>query len=423
MKKWVKLKSGKSKKVRKFYPLVYRDEIELVSPSVNDGDLTVLLDEKGKFLAWGTYSAKSHVAFRVLTLRDEPIDSEFFARRFQKALAQRKNLMTVTNAFRLVHAEADFLPGLIVDCYADALVVQVRTKGMEKLRKLWFEPLVELLKPKGVYERSDMESRKEEGLSPFTGLLLGDIPERVEIFEHGLKFLVDVKRGLKTGFYLDQRDNRKLVQDLIQPNERLLDLFAYTGAFSIHAAVKGAECVAIEQHQHLVDLGREQASLNGVKVDFRCGNVFEELPKLQKEGQKFDFIVIDPPAIAKSENQVSSLKKAIHRVVSGALLILNPGGRMLVCTCVYHMDWDDLIETVRFAASDVGVPLRLLAQTTQASDHPIRLHIPESQYLRCLLLQRDIEVPDHKSIDKLKNSAKHIQGVTRKPEREQNCQG
>ncbi len=389
MRKWVKLKPGKSKKVRKFYPLVYRDEVADVSPSVEDGDLTVLLDEKGKFLAWGTYSEKSHVAFRVLTLNDEPIDSDFFASRFRSALAQRRHLQGVTNALRLVHAEADFLPGLIVDCYAEILVVQVRTKGMERLKNFWLEPLIELMQPKGVYERSDMEGRKEEGLTPFKGLLYGSVPERVEIFEHRLSFLVDVKEGLKTGFYLDQRDNRKLVQSLVQPSEQFLDLFAYTGSFSIYAAAKGAECTAVEQHQHLVELGIEQAGLNGVKVDFRCGNVFEELPKLATEGKQFDFIIIDPPAIAKSEKQLSSLKKAIHRVVKDSLRILRPGGRILVCSCVYHMDWSDLIETVRFAASDMEVPLRLLAQTTQASDHPIRLHIPESQYLRCLLLQRD----------------------------------
>ncbi len=389
MRKWVKLKPGKSKKVQKFYPLVYKDEVADVSPSINDGDLVALLDEKGKFLAWGTYSAKSHVAFRTLTLNDEPIDREFFLRRFLSALAQRRHLQTITNAFRLVHAEADFLPGLIVDSYADILVVQVRTKGMERLRSLWLEPLIDLTQPKGIYERSDMEGRREEGLTPFKGLIYGSVPDKVEIVEHGLRFLVDVKQGLKTGFYLDQRDNRKLVQSLVQPGERFLDLFAYTGAFSIYASAKGADCVAIEQHQHLVELGIEQAKLNSVMVNFRCGNVFEELPKLAEEGQRFDFIVIDPPAIAKSEKQLPSLKRAIHRIVKDSLQILRPGGRMLVCSCVYHMDWTDLIETVRFAASDMEVPLRLLAQTTQAGDHPIRLHIPESQYLRCLLLQRD----------------------------------
>ncbi len=389
MRKWVKLKAGKSKKVQKFYPLVYRDEVAEVSPSVEDGDLATLLDERGKFLAWGTFSAKSHVAFRVLTLQDEPVDRDFFANRLQKAFEQRKHLREITNAVRLVHAEADFLPGLIVDRYDEFAVIQVRTKGMERLRDLWFEPLLELLKPRGVYERSDMEGRKEEGLTPFKGLLYGTIPERIEIVEHGLRFLVDVERGLKTGFYLDQRDNRKLVSELVQPGEQFLDLFAYTGAFSVYAATKGAECTAIEQHKHLVELGLEQAKLNGMKVNFRCGNVFEELPKLASEGRKFDFIVIDPPAIAKSEKQIASLRKAIHRVVSDSLRVLKPGGRMLVCTCVYHMDWSDLIETVRFAASDLNVPLRILAQTTQATDHPIRLHIPESQYLRCLLLQRD----------------------------------
>ncbi len=389
MRLWVKLKHGKDKKVRCFYPLVFRDEVSDVAPAVSDGDIVALLDAKGRWIAWGTYSAKSRIAVRVLTLQDEPIDQEFFARRLQSALDQRKPLTKVTNAYRVVHAEADFLPGLVVDKYADIVVVQVRTTGMERLQPLWFEPLRELLKPRGIYERSDMEARKEEGLAPTKRLLWGEVPNLVEICEHGLRFLVDVQQGLKTGFYLDQRENRKKTQELVQPNERFLDLFAYTGAFSLYAAAKGAECVAVEQHPHLVALGEQQAALNGVKVQFRCGNVFEELPRLAEEGQTFDVIVIDPPAIAKREEQVPSLRKAIYRVVRDALPLLAPGGRIVVCSCVYHMDWSDLMESVRFAASDLGVPLRLLAQWTQDLDHPIRLHIPETQYLRCVVLQKD----------------------------------
>ncbi len=389
MRQWVKLKPGKEKKVRHFYPSVYREEVSEVAPSVNDGDLVAVLDTKGKWLAWGTYSSKSHIAIRVLSTTDERIDTEFFVRRFQQAAALRQHLISVTNAYRVVYGEADFLPGLIVDKYADTVVVQVRTRGMERLRPLWFDALLAVLQPQSVYERSDMEGRREEGLVPVKGTLYGEVPERIEINEHGLRFFVDVRQGLKTGFFLDQRDNRKRMQEMVQPGERFLDLFAYTGAFSLYAAAKGAECIAIEQQPHFVALGQEQARLNGLEVMFRCGNVFEELPKLVQEKQTFDVVVIDPPAIAKREAQLPSLRKAIYRVVRDTLPLLRPGGRMLVCACVYHMDWSDLWESVRFAASDLQVPLRVLAQWTQGSDHPIRLHIPETQYLRCLLLQRD----------------------------------
>ncbi len=389
MRQWVKLKPGKEKKVRHFYPSVYREEVSEVAPSVNDGDLVAVLDTKGKWLAWGTYSSKSHIAIRVLSTTDERIDTEFFVRRFQQAAALRQHLVSVTNAYRVVYGEADFLPGLIVDKYADTVVVQVRTRGMERLRPLWFDALLAVLQPQSVYERSDMEGRREEGLVPVKGTLYGEVPERIEINEHGLRFFVDVRQGLKTGFFLDQRDNRKRMQEMVQPGERFLDLFAYTGAFSLYAAAKGAECIAVEQQPHFVALGQEQARLNGLKVMFRCGNVFEELPKLVQEKQTFDVAVIDPPAIAKRETQLPSLRKAIYRVVRDALPLLRPGGRMLVCACVYHMDWSDLWESVRFAASDLQVPLRVLTQWTQGSDHPIRLHIPETQYLRCLLLQRD----------------------------------
>ena len=388
-KRWLKLKRGKDKKVRKFYPFVYRDEVADIAPTVGDGDIVCLLDADGRFVAWGTYSATSHIAFRTLTLNDEPIDRNFFLARLKEALRLRQSLVSTTDAFRLVHAEGDFLPGLIVDRYGDILVVQVRTLGMERLKPLWLDALLELLSPKGIFERSDMEGRQEEGLPPAKGLLYGEVPERVEIHEDGLRFLVDVRDGLKTGFYLDQRDNRRLMRSLVRPGERFLDLFAYTGAFAIHAAKAGADCVAIEQLPSAVALWREQGALNGVTVEFRCGNAFDELPKLAAEGRRFDAVVIDPPAIAKSKREVASLKWAIWKLVHGILPMLKEGGRLLVCTCTYHMDWATLTEAVRLAASDRHVPLRLLTQTTQSPDHPIRLHFPESQYLRCLLLQRD----------------------------------
>jgi 23S rRNA (cytosine1962-C5)-methyltransferase len=387
--RWVKLQPGKDKKVRHFYPFVFRDELAGVGPQVNDGDLVRLLDTDGRFVAWGTYSATSRIAFRTLTLNDEPIDRAFFVARLQAAWQRRQPLMTVTNAFRVVHAEADFLPGLIVDRYADTVVVQVRTLTMERLKPLWLEPLVELFRPQGVLERSDMEGRREEGLPPVKQALYGTVPPRVDIVEHGLRFLVDVWDGLKTGFYLDQRDNRKLMQTLVRPGERFLDLFAYTGAFAIYAAKTGAESVAVEQRPSAIAVGQEQARFNGVTVAFRCGNVFDELPRFFAEGARFDAVVIDPPAIAKSKRELDSLKWAIWKLVHGVLPLLNDGGRMLVCTCTYHMDWTTLMEAVRLAASDRRVPLRVLMQTTQSLDHPVRLHLPESQYLRCLLLQRD----------------------------------
>ncbi len=226
MRQWVKLKPGKEKKVRHFYPSVYREEVSEVAPSVNDGDLVAVLDTKGKWLAWGTYSSKSHIAIRVLSTTDERIDTEFFVRRFQQAAALRQHLISVTNAYRVVYGEADFLPGLIVDKYDDT-VVQVRTRGMERLRPLWFDALLAVLQPQSVYERSDMEGRREEGLVPVKGTLYGEVPERIEINEHGLRFFVDVRQGLKTGFFLDQRDNRKRMQEMVQPGERFLDLFGF----------------------------------------------------------------------------------------------------------------------------------------------------------------------------------------------------
>lgn len=389
MEKWIKLRSGKEKKLRNFYPFIFRDEILEIGPTVEDGDIVLALDNKARFVAIGTYSSCSHIAFRSFSLQEEVIDKNFFAKRIEAALQLRQSLSSQTNAYRLVHAEADFLPGLLVDKYGDILVVQVRSKGMERLQSQWLEPLIEIIKPLGVYERSDMESRAEEGLRPIHRVLYGQIPELIEIEENGLRFLVDIRKGLKTGYYLDQRDNRALIRALIKPGQSLLDLFAYTGAFSIYGASAGAIAVAIEQYPYMVEIGKMQAKLNDVDVKFLCGNVFELLPTLQAHGNEFDFIIIDPPAIAKGKGKVASLKKMIYKICYETLPILRPRGKMLICSCAYHMGWDQLIEAIRFAANERQLPLRILKQCTQPIDHPVRIHIPESHYLRCLLVERD----------------------------------
>jgi 23S rRNA (cytosine1962-C5)-methyltransferase len=283
-----------------------------------------------------------------------------------------------------VFSESDGLPGLIVDQYADYLVVQVRTLGMERLRELWLPTLIEQLEPKGVIERSEMASRAEEGLEPFAGVLHGDAPELIEIEESGLTFLVPTDAGRKTGFYLDQRENRRRLAAQVRPGERVLDLFCYTGAFALYAARAGAHAVGVDILPDAIDLAEVHARRNRLEAHWIVENAFDWLPQAAEQGAQFDWIVLDPPAIAKRQDQKDSLRWAIWKLVYHALPLLSEGGRLVVCSCAYQLSLAEMLDTVRLAATDRTTPLFLEEITFQAPDHPYLLQFPESLYLKCL---------------------------------------
>jgi 23S rRNA (cytosine1962-C5)-methyltransferase len=380
----VKIVGGREKKLQHGYPWVQRGEISEVLGAPTPGALVRIVNFRNETLGIGTYNPQSRFPVRLLTTADEPIDRAFFERRLEHALRHRQRVVQDTNAMRLVFSEADGLPGLIVDQYADYLVVQVRTMGMERLRELWLPTLIEQLEPKGVIERSEMASRAEEGLEPFAGVLHGDAPELIEIEESGLLFLVPTDAGRKTGFYLDQRENRRRLAAQVRPDERVLDLFCYTGAFALYAARAGAHAVGVDILPDAIDLAEVHARRNRLEAHWIVENAFDWLPQAAEQGAQFDWIVLDPPAIAKRQDQKDSLRWAIWKLVYNALPLLTEGGRLVVCSCAYQLSLTEMLDTVRLAATDRAIPLFLEEITFQAPDHPYLMQFPESLYLKCL---------------------------------------
>jgi 23S rRNA (cytosine1962-C5)-methyltransferase len=380
----VKIVGGREKKLQHGYPWVQRGEISEVLGAPTPGALVRIVNFRNETLGIGTYNPQSRFPVRVLTTADEPIDRAFFEQRLERALRHRQRVVQDTNAMRLVFSESDGLPGLIVDQYADYLVVQVRTLGMERLRELWLPTLIEQLEPKGVIERSEMASRAEEGLEPFAGVLHGDAPELIEIEESGLTFLVPTDAGRKTGFYLDQRENRRRLAAQVRPGERVLDLFCYTGAFALYAARAGAHAVGVDILPDAIDLAEVHARRNRLEAHWIVENAFDWLPQAAEQGAQFDWIVLDPPAIAKRQDQKDSLRWAIWKLVYNALPLLSEGGRLVVCSCAYQLSLAEMLDTVRLAATDRTIPLFLEEITFQAPDHPYLLQFPESLYLKCL---------------------------------------
>jgi 23S rRNA (cytosine1962-C5)-methyltransferase len=380
----VKIVGGREKKLQHGYPWVQRGEISEVLGAPTPGALVRIVNFRNETLGIGTYNPQSRFPVRVLTTADEPIDRAFFEQRLERALRYRQRVVQDTNAMRLVFSESDGLPGLIVDQYADYLVVQVRTLGMERLRELWLPTLIEQLEPKGVIERSEMASRAEEGLEPFAGVLHGDAPELIEIEESGLTFLVPTDAGRKTGFYLDQRENRRRLAAQVRPGERVLDLFCYTGAFALYAARAGAHAIGVDILPDAIDLAEVHARRNRLEAHWIVENAFDWLPQAAEQGAQFDWIVLDPPAIAKRQDQKDSLRWAIWKLVYHALPLLSEGGRLVVCSCAYQLSLAEMLDTVRLAATDRTIPLFLEEITFQAPDHPYLLQFPESLYLKCL---------------------------------------
>ncbi|KAB2879191.1 class I SAM-dependent rRNA methyltransferase [bacterium] len=395
----VRLKEKKDKKIRNNYLWIFRDDVSTQfkdRDTIENGSIVEVYDSENKFLAIGTYNSQSHILVRILSKQNIAVDKSFFLHRIKKAVQFRDNQKINSDARRLIHAEADMLPGLMVDQFGDYLVMQIRSLGMEKFKKEIVEILVELVKPKGIYERSDMESRAEEGLDKCAGTVYGEVPASIEIFENDMKFLVDAIKGHKTGFYLDQRDNRDFVRSLIKPNQKALDLFSYTGAFTVALAKAGAIVTAIDLDPDVVGFAKENVQLNGVekKCEFLTCDVFEfldEQTELQKteagKVQKYDLIVIDPPAIAKRKEGMEKLKWAYWKLLLNSLKLLNTGGHIVLSSCAYHMSTDLMREAGRYASADLGVRLRVVHTSYQPPDHPHILQIPETLYLKTIFFQ------------------------------------
>lgn len=389
----VYLAKGRQKRVEEGHPWIYQTEIERVEGEFSPGDVVDVADHRGRFLARGYINPRSTIAVRIFTRRPEEIDRDFFRRRILSAWEFRQRIFLPgqqeTDALRVIYGEADFLPGLIVDKFADYLVVQTLTLGIDRWKPVLVDLLQEILQPKGIFERNDASVRLREGLDLSKGWLSGEGDPRVVIQEHGLRFYVDLAGGQKTGYYLDQRENRAAIRHLVS-GARVLDCFCYTGAFALHAAKYGArEVLGIDFSEEAVNLARENASLNGLadRCAFFVGNAFDELRSLERSGAAFDVIVLDPPAFTKSRATLENALRGYKEINLRAMRLLPRGGFLVTCCCSYHVSESLFLEVVRDAARDARRALRLVELRRQAPDHPVLLGYDESYYLKCLILQ------------------------------------
>jgi len=396
--KRVTLKQGREKPVVNRHPWIFSGAIRRVEEGAIDGDLVWVLDSQGQYLATGSLNRRSQIVVRLLTWdAEEPVDRGFWRRRLDRAIAGRAGLVAdpSTTAFRLVYAEADGMPGLVVDRYGDWLVMQCLTLGMARHRDEIVALLAEpglfqghgLPRPMGIYGRDDVDVRRKEGLALESGLLWGaEPPDLVEIMEHGRRFLVDLKGGHKTGFYLDQRDNRLRTAPLCC-NARVLNAFAYTGAFSVYAGLVGAqEVVNVDTSAGALGLAERNLALNGCPgQQMVVGDVFQVLREYREAGRVFDLVILDPPKFAASQGQVMRASRGYKDINLLAMQLLRPGGTLVTFSCSGLVN-ADLFQKIVFGASlDAGRDVQILERLDQGPDHPVLLAFPESAYLKGLI--------------------------------------
>ena len=382
------LMPGKEKRVLAGHPWIFRSDIAVVEGSFTPGDVVQVFSSRGRFLAKAYYNPASQIALRVMTLRDEPVDRDFIHRRIREAVDYRRTFADLRSC-RLVFAESDRLPALIVDSFGDCLVLQCLALGMERFKEAAVEALVEALHPKGVYERSDVPVRLLEGMEEKTGILYGEVPDRVEMTENGIRFLVDVKQGQKTGFFLDQKENRAAIAPFVK-DKRVLDCFTHTGSFALHAGHYGAaEVTGVDISAQACAFAAENAALNGLSdtVHFVEANAFDLLSEASRRGEQYDVIILDPPAFTKTKSMVERAVRGYKEINLRAMKMLPDGGYLVTCSCSQHIVPEQFREIVRSAALDARVQLRQVEFRTQGRDHPILPSAPETQYLKCAIYQ------------------------------------
>lgn len=386
----ITLHKGEDRRVRSGHPWVFSNEIAQIAGERIPGEAAELHDANGAFIGTGYYNPHSLISFRLLSHERADIDSpEFFAERLRTALAHRQGIYPQLNTFRVTHGEGDYLPGLVVDKYGDYLSIQLLTFGMESRCSLIVEALTEIFRPRGIIARNDAAVRGLEGLQEGVEVLYGEIPERIEVEEHGIRLQVDLKSGQKTGHFLDQKENHLLLEGLCEGKD-VLDCFSYSGSWGMHAAKFGARSVTCLDISALaVGLVRENARLNGFDriVSAEEVDVFERLREYKGSGRRFDVIVMDPPAFVKSRKALKEAEKGYLTINRRALELLNPGGYLISCSCSFHMGRELFHDLLTKASQLARRDVRFIQWGRQAPDHPVLLSVPETEYLKCAVLQ------------------------------------
>lgn len=372
-------------RVRRGHLWIYRSDVADID--AEGGSVVTVQDERRNFIGQALYSDASQIALRFVTLTKDEIDREWWRRRLLEAAARRA-IPGDTNAYRLIYSEGDLLPSLIVDRYDDVLVMQTLSQGTESLKQTFAEILIEEFHPRAVIERNDARVRELEGLPLISATVYGDAPEEFEILQHGLRFVVSPGAGQKTGSFLDQRENRLAARAAAQltGRRRALDCFTFNGAFALHLASVCESVIGIDISADAVAAAKQNAQLNELSnVEFREANVFDALRELESAGEKFDVIVLDPPAFAKNRASLKSAVRGYKEINLRGLKLLNEGGVLITCTCSYHVAEDLFLEILHEAAVDSRRRVQLLEKRMQASDHPVLLGMPETYYLKCVI--------------------------------------
>ncbi|WP_352399665.1 class I SAM-dependent rRNA methyltransferase [Anaerotignum sp.] len=390
----VTIKKGEGRMLKAGGLWIFDNEIATASEDITNGELVSVLDFDGYPLGTGFYNKNSKITIRMVTRdKNTVIDNDFLRRRVEAAWEYRKKTVD-TSSCRLIFGEADFLPGLIIDKFAGILVVQSLALGIDKMKDTIITLLVETLekdgvKIQGIYERSDAKVRLQEGMERTKGFLSQPFDTKVEIVENGVKYIVDVADGQKTGFFLDQKYNRAAIHKLCKGAD-VLDCFTHTGSFALNAGIAGAKSVlGIDASQLAVDQATENATLNGLEdvVHFQCEDVFELLPRLEAEGRKFDVIILDPPAFTKSRNSIKNAVKGYREINLRAMKLIKDGGFLATCSCSHFMSYELFTQTIGQAANNVHKRLRQVEYRTQSPDHPILWAADESYYLKFYIFQ------------------------------------
>jgi len=377
-------KKGEAR-VRRGHPWVFRSDISHADHA-DPGSVVRVLSSQNRPLGFAFFSSRSEITLRMIQ-RGESLPDSFLRDRIAAAIRWRDAVAPGAEACRLVHGEGDGLPSLIVDRYRDHLVVQTLSQATDRLKGEIVTALQDLLDPAGILERNDPRVRALEGLDRKVGVLAGEVPETLEVTENGVRFEVDLRKGQKTGLFLDQRENHAVARTYARG--RVLDGFTYNGGFALHVAPQASEVLAVDVSADAVERVRRNAERNGAtNVTAREANVFDLLHELPKQGERFDTVILDPPAFAKSKDAVEKAWRGYKEINLRALQLLRPGGCLVTCSCSYHVDEAAFEEIVWSAAVDAGATVTVVEKRRQARDHPIVLGVPETYYLKCLVLRK-----------------------------------
>jgi 23S rRNA (cytosine1962-C5)-methyltransferase len=385
----IRLKPGEQDRLLAGHPWIYQNELEGWPPDAAPGDLVDLHDSQGRFLGRGYLNPRTTIAVRVLARDRVPIDQKFFLEKIRQAQALRERVMAERSAYRVVHGEADGLPGLVMDRYGDALAIQLLTAGMDRRRDLILTAAEEVLRPRTIVARNDSTMREREGLPRERAVLRGQIPPEPAVTINGLEVAVDLLEGQKTGLFLDQIDNYPLIERMAGGAD-VLDCFCYVGLWGLHAARYGATRVTgIDQSPAAIKQATALAERNGLadRCAFRVGNVFDELRERDRRREAFDLVILDPPAFVKARNRIPEALAGYKEINLRAMRLLRPGGFLVTCSCSYHLSAEQFRRMLWDAARDVRRTARLVAQGAQGRDHPVLLGLAESEYLKCCVLQ------------------------------------